>query len=297
MSKKIGFIGLGQMGLPMALNLCKNGYEVVVRSGFHHPDSEKSAVEAGAATVRSFQEMAEICDVIITMVPADKEILSLYSEEEILATAKEGLVCIDMTSAKGTTKVRIAEKIQAMDRGIHFIDAPVSGGVAGAKAGTLTIMVGSTEEEYAEYMDIFQAMGKKIFYTGSVGSGSNVKMLNQMLNAANTAIAAEVLCISRKLGVDDNILCEVVNQSSGASFIFEKNVPKYMLTGDHTPGFRLDLMKKDVGLFIDTAKEIQGFTPVSDLVSQLYQAVSNQGAGNMNYTYIHQWLSDCQKEK
>ena len=137
------------------------------------------------------------------------------------------------------------------------IDAPVSGGVAGA-----------------------------------VGSGSNVKMLNQMLNAGNTAIAAEVLCMSRELGIDDSVLSDVVNQSSGASFIFEKNVPKFMMTGDHTPGFRLDLMKKDVGLFVDSAKQVGEFTPVSQLVYQMYQAASNSGLGDANYTGIHKWYEN-----
>ncbi len=292
MGRKIGFIGLGHMGLPMALNLCKKGFEVLVCSS--SSESQNKVVAAGGGVVGSLQKMAEICDVIITIVPADKEILSLYGEEGILLNAKQGLVCIDMTSAKGTTKVAIAQNIEQMEKNIQFIDAPVSGGVAGAEAGTLTIMVGCTDEQFEENQDIFQALGKRIIHTGPVGSGSNIKMLNQMLNAANTAIAAEVLCISRKLGVDDKILCDVVNQSSGGSFIFEKNVPKYMMTGNHVPGFRLDLMKKDVSLFVDTSEEIKGFTPVANLVFQMYQAVSNQGAGDKNYTYIHQWLTENQ---
>lgn len=295
MGKKIGFIGLGNMGLPMALNLCKNGFEVLVCSS--SSESQQRIVSAGGGTVGSFQTMAEVCDAIITIVPADQEILSLYKDDGILMNAKSGLVCIDMTSAQGRTKQAIAQYIEETGRNVQFIDAPVSGGAAGAAAGTLTIMAGCTDEQFAENQDIFQAMGKKIIHTGPVGSASNIKMLNQMLNAANTAIAAEVLCMARELGVDDQVLCQVVSQSSGQSFIFDKNVPKYMLSGDHTPGFRLDLMKKDVGLFIDTAREINGFTPVSSLVYQLYQAVSNQGAGDKNYTFIHKWLEENQKKQ
>ena len=160
----------------------------------------------------------------------------------------------------GTTKQAVARSLE--HKGIRLMDAPVSGGVAGAEKGTLTIMGGADEALLNEYKEVLQGMGTRIFHTGGVGSASNVKMLNQMLNAANTAIAAEVLCLSRKLGVDDEVLSRVVNQSSGGSYIFERNVPKYMMTGDHTPGFRLDLMTKDVGLFTETAKEKDSFFPV-----------------------------------
>lgn len=291
--KKIGFIGLGKMGLSMAKNLCKAGFEVYVCSS--NADSESQVIELGGKHIESFAKMATDCDAIITIVPADKEILDLYTNENgIFANAKNGLYCIDMTSAQGLTKESIASCALDYNKNLHFIDAPVSGGVAGAANGTLTIMVGSTDEEFAKCTPIFDAMGKKIVHTGVVGSGSHVKMLNQMLNAANTAIAAEVLCLSRKLGVEDSVLSEVVNMSSGASFVFEKNVPKFMMTGDHTPGFRLNLMKKDVGLFHDTATSLGAFTPVSDLVYQIYKATANQGNGDMNYTYIHKWYEENQ---
>lgn len=293
MSRKIGFIGLGNMGLPMALNLCRKGFEVFVCS--RSSESQRTIIEAGGGAIGSYQAMAEQCDVVITIVPADREILSLYGEDGILLNAKPGLVCIDMTSAKGTTKMQIAQNLEQTEKRIQFIDAPVSGGVAGAAAGTLTIMVGCSKEQFEENQDIFRAMGKKIIHTGPVGSASNIKMMNQMLNAANTVIAAEVLCISRSLGVKDAVLSQVVNESSGGSFVFEKNVPKYMMAGEHTPGFRLDLMKKDVSLFTDSVKEIGGFAPVANLVYQLYCAVSNQGAGSKNYTYIHKWLEENQR--
>ena len=294
--KKIGFIGLGNMGLPMALNLCKNNFEVLVCSS--SSESQQKVISAGGGSIGSFQAMAETCDVIITIVPADQEILSLYQTEGILLNAKPGLVCIDMTSAKGTTKQTIARHIEQSGKNVQYIDAPVSGGVAGAQAGTLTIMVGCTDRQFEENQDIFQALGKKIIHTGPVGSASNVKMLNQMLNAANAAAAAEVLCMARKLGVDDRTLSEIVNQSSGASFVFEKNVPKYMMTGNYDqPGFKLGLMKKDIGLYIDTVKELKGFAPVSNLIYQIYQAAANQGAENLNYTYIHKWLEENQENK
>ncbi|MGE4352969.1 MAG: NAD(P)-dependent oxidoreductase [Oscillospiraceae bacterium] len=292
--KKIGFIGLGKMGLPMALNLCKAGFEVSVCS--HRPESAEKIIAAGGSAAKTYAELAQNSEVLITIVPADKEIKELYlGDNGLLANLKDGSVCIDMTSAQGDTMLLLEKESKAMGKAIKIVDAPVSGGVAGAANGKLTIMVGCENKALFEHcMPIFKAMGEKIFYTGALGSGSNIKMINQMINAANTAIAAEVICMAKKLGVDLNVMCEIVNQSSGQSYIFERNVPKYMLTGDHTPGFRLDLMKKDVGLFIEAAKNQNAFTPLSEFVYQVYKATSNQGGGDKNYTCVLEWFEKNQ---
>ena len=293
--KKIGFIGLGKMGLPMAQNMCKAGFEVYIHSS--NQDSQNTMLEAGAKSIDSYADMAEQCDAVITIVPADRQIKELYlSEDGLIAKAHDGAVFIDMTSAMGSTKQLVEDEVKKSGKNIKFVDAPVSGGVAGAAAGTLTIMTGCEKDTFENVKEILAAMGKNIIYTGEVGSASNVKMLNQMLNAGNTAIAAEVLCMSRKLGVDDDVLKNVVSQSSGQSFVFDKNVPKFMMSGDHTPGFRLNLMKKDVGLFMDAANEQHAFTPVTSLVNQLFSACANQGYGDMNYTSIHKWLEGNQED-
>lgn len=295
--EKIGFIGLGKMGLPMALNLCRAGYDVLVHSG--KPESAAQVEELGGRSAPSYQELAREADVVITIVPADKEIRELYlAPGGLLDNMRPGAACIDMTSALGGTMLELDAYVKEHDLGIKVLDAPVSGGVAGAVNGKLTIMVGCESEELCQtYMPIFRAMGEKIFYTGGLGSGSNIKMINQMINAANTAIAAEAVCLAKQLGVDLNTLCQVVNQSSGGSYIFERNVPKYMLTGDHTPGFRLKLMEKDVSLFMTAARESHAFTPVAELVYQIYKATSNQpGNGERNYTCILDWLEKNQNK-
>lgn len=290
---KIGFIGLGKMGLPMAKNLCAAGYEVYVHSS--NEESQATLLEAGARAAESYNEMAATCDAVITIVPADKEIKELYlSDNGLIANAKDGVWFIDMTSAKGSTKELVAAAAKESGKDIQFVDAPVSGGVAGAVNGTLTIMTGCEEALFEEVKPVLSAMGKNIIYTGAVGTASNVKMLNQMLNAGNTAVAAEVLCMSRKLGVDDEVLKNVVSQSSGQSFVFDRNVTKFMMSGEHTPGFRLNLMKKDVGLFVDAANELEGFTPVTKLVYELFRACANSGMGDMNYTSIHKWMEENQ---
>ncbi|MBE5964929.1 MAG: NAD(P)-dependent oxidoreductase [Lachnospira sp.] len=291
---KIGFIGLGKMGLPMAKNLCKAGFMVYVKSS--NAESQNEMIKEGAIAATSYNAMAKECDVVITIVPADKEIKELYlTENGLIANAKEGVTFIDMTSAKGSTKELVNEAIEAINKDLSFVDAPVSGGVAGAVNGTLTIMTGCKETAFEEIKPVLEAMGKNIIYTGEAGTASNVKMLNQMLNAGNTAVAAEVLCMSRKLGVSDDVLKTVVSQSSGQSFVFDRNVTKFMMSGDHTPGFRLNLMKKDVSLFVDAANELSGFTPVTKLVYDMFVACANNGMGDLNYTSIHKWLEENQK--
>ncbi|TAH64180.1 MAG: NAD(P)-dependent oxidoreductase, partial [Anaerolineaceae bacterium] len=287
-------IGLGSMGLPMALHLCKAGYEVLVCSS--NEESEQKVLDAGGTKVSSFKEMASRSDVLITIVPADKEIIEVYlSEGGILNNAKDGLICIDMTSAKGSTKQMVAKDIADNSRNIKFADAPVSGGVPGAEAGTLTIMVGCEKELFDNMTEVLSAMGKKLIHTGDVGSASNIKMLNQMLGAANTAIVCEVLNISRQLGVDDNIMYDVIKDSSGSSFVFNNYMPTRHIPGDYTASFKLGLMNKDVGIFKDTANELNGFTPISNLVSQIYQAMVNRGHGEMDFNIVYDWFKENQK--
>lgn len=295
---KIGFIGLGKMGLPMALNLCRAGFEVLIHSS--NPDSAAQVEKLGGVSVPSYLELARQADVVITIVPADKEIRALYlGLEGILENVRPGTACIDMTSALGSTMQELKTYVDSHGLDVKLLDAPVSGGVAGAINGKLTIMVGCESEALCNaYMPVFKAMGEKIFYTGGLGSGSDIKMINQMVNAANTVIAAEVISLAKQLNVDLEMLCKVVNQSSGGSYVFERNVPKYMLTGDHTPGFRLSLMEKDVGLFIAAARGAHAFAPVSELVYQIYKATSNQeGNGDRNYTCVLEWLEQQQKKK
>ena len=291
--KTIGFIGLGAMGLPMARNLCKAGFSLLICSS--NPENAAAIESAGAKSLLSFAQVASAADVIITILPADKEVLELYTTAGgLIDNMRDGAICIDMTSASGFTKKAIAQYAQDKNKRIGVIDAPVSGGPAAAETGALTIMVGCDQSLYDENLPIFEAIGKKIVHTGDLGSASNIKTLNQMLNAGNSAVVCEVLCVAAKMGIDMNKLYEIVNDSSGASFVFKNNMPKYIFTKDHSPVFRLDLMKKDVGLFIENAKQTQAFTPISQFVHQVYEATSNQGHGDKNTTYIFEWYKSNQ---
>ena len=287
--KKIGFIGLGNMGLSMALHLCKAGYPLLVCSG--NKENEKKIVEAGGKTADSYAELARLSDIVITIVPADAEVLDLYtSENGLIENMKDGAVCIDMTSARGITKKLIASHAEKLQKHIGVIDAPVSGGVTGAQAGTLTVMAGCERELFDRYREIFEPMSKKIIYTGELGTASDIKMINQILYAVHTSIVSEALCVADQLGVDKKILFDVVNESSGSSFVTKNVVPVNMLTGDHTAGFRLELMKKDIGLFTETARQNHAFSPISTLIDQIFTAASNQGLGELNVTGVQKWF-------
>jgi 2-hydroxy-3-oxopropionate reductase len=276
----------------MALNLCTAGYSLLVCSS--KPESAKQIEAAGGKISGSFGELARQADVLITIVPADEEILELYTAPGgLIENMRGGSLCIDMTSAKGSTKEAVADYAKQKGKDIGFIDAPVSGGVAGAKAGNLTIMAGCEKSLFDKALPVFQAMGKKITHTGGIGSASNIKMINQMINAGNSAVACEAVCVAKKLGVDLNIMYDVISDSSGGSFVFKNNVPRF-IHGDHAPGFRLDLMKKDVGLFIESARRHKAFTPMSEFVYQVFNATSNQGQGDKNATGIFNWYEQSQ---
>ncbi|MDR1317282.1 MAG: NAD(P)-dependent oxidoreductase [Spirochaetales bacterium] len=293
--KTIGFIGLGNMGLPMALNLRKAGFPLLVRSS--KPESAKQIEAAGGKSVSSFAELAKQADIIITMVPADREILEIYTGDGgLIDNMKDGSACIDMTTAKGSTKQAVADHIKRKGRKIHVVDAPVSGGIAGAKAGTLTIMVGCEKSAFDEYLPVFQAMGKKIVHTGNIGSASNIKMINQILNAGNSAILCEALCVAKKLGINPDIMYDIIGSSSGASSVFKNYVPRIMKDDYVPPVFRLDLMKKDVSLFIESARQHNAFTPMSEFVYQVFKAASNQGHGEKDTTYIFKWFEQSQRQ-
>lgn len=293
MSKQYGFIGLGNMGLPIAKNIAAAGIKLCATD--LSPAACEEAAAAGIVIYNSAKEVAQHSDVIITMLPADQHIISVFEGVDgVIANAKSGTVCIDMTSAKGETMRRVAAYAEQQGTQIKWLDAPVSGGVAAATGGTLTIMVAGDETLFHEYKPYFEVVGKKITYTGALGSAKDIKMLNQVLNAGNSAVAAEVIMMAKQLGVDLQTFMDIVNDSSGASWIFKNNVPRYV-EHNHVPGFKLDLMKKDVSLFIESARTKGDFTPVVDMVMNVLTAASNQGHGDKNYTYISKWMEEQNK--
>jgi 3-hydroxyisobutyrate dehydrogenase-like beta-hydroxyacid dehydrogenase len=288
MSKEtIGFLGLGAMGKPMALNLVKAGHPVITT--FHRnraPADELAA--AGAELASDAVGVAARAEVLITMLPADAEIIEVY--DAALPALGKGSLCIDMTSAKPDTMIAVSEKAAAA--GIAIVDAPVSGGIAKAVDGTLTIMTGGTAAAVARARPILQVMGSAIFETGDVGSGKAFKMINQLLNAGNTMIASEALFLARRLELDLEKLVDVVGKSSGGSWIFANKVPKFMIPRAFDTGFKLELMSKDVGLTADYARSQDLDLPAATLLNEVFRTMMNEGQEKKDYTVISRYVEE-----
>lgn len=286
MQERIGFIGLGAMGKPMALNLVKAGFPVTVTYHRNRAPADELA-QAGATIAADVSAVAAASDVVITIVPKDRDIYEVF-RGGLLDGLRRGGVAIDMTSALPETIKQVAGEANAC--GIDVLDAPVSGGMKGAIDGTLTIMAGGTKEVFERCLPVLQAMGKTIYHTGEMGSGKAVKMINQVLNAGNTLVASEAIYLAQQMGVDMEMLVKVVNQSSGGSWIFANAALQSIVPQSFKPGFRLELMRKDIGLSLNHARE-QGISlPVLTLVGEIFQAMMNQGHGDENFTVVSQWI-------
>lgn len=282
---KIGFIGIGAMGKPMALNLLKAGYEL------HVFDINEAAVAElvakGALKAQSPAQLAEEVDVVITMLPNFQIVSQIMTGPDgVFAGAKEGTIIIDMSSvAPGQTKV-LAQAAQ--ERGFAYVDAPVSGGVAGAEKGSLTIMVGGEEEIVAKVNPIFQVLGSKVFHVGPVGSGDAVKLVNNLLLGVNMAAVAEALILGVKAGLKPEVLSEIISVSSGRSYAFEAKVPNFILQGNFEAGFAIDLQYKDLELAVQTAKELNVPLYLTNVAQQIYETAKAEGLGRKDISAVIQ---------
>jgi 3-hydroxyisobutyrate dehydrogenase len=252
MKRKIGFIGLGAMGNHMAKNLIKAGYDLTVYD--INPKPVEELVSLGAKKTKNCAETAKAGEVVITMLPADDDVKSaVLGPEGVLEGAKAGTVLIDMSSIAPHTSIYVFS--EAKKKGVKFLDAPVSGGTGGAEKATLTIMVGGDKALLDEHMEILKTMGKTIYHVGDVGMGETVKMVNQMLVGINLAGIVEALVLGTKLGVKPEVLYKIIRASSGNSFMLDSRVPNFIFTGNFTqPGFAVDLLRKDLGLSLESAK-------------------------------------------
>ena len=283
--EKIGFIGLGIMGKPMAQNLLKAGYPLI----FHARKSEliDEMKMAGATSVPSPRSVAESADIIITIVTADPQVREvMLGPEGILAGASAGQLVVDMSTISPLTTLEIAET--ASESGVHFMDAPVSGGESGAKEGKLTIMAGGQREDFERCKNIFHVLGKKekIFHVGAVSLGQTVKMVNQFIGGITMAAIAEGLVLGIKAGADPEVINQVVSVSSGNSALFQARVKDYILKGNFEPGFFLDLKKKDLGIGLSMAKAMSMPAPIGAASYQMYASASSLGAGKLDFSAV-----------
>jgi 3-hydroxyisobutyrate dehydrogenase len=293
--KKIAFIGLGNMGGPMAQNLLKAGHQL------HVFDLQQAAIDQavqhGAIGFSNAVEAVSQVDLVISMLPAGKHVLDLYLGENGIAKnlAKDSLI-IDCSTIDSSTSVQLAEQLRLLN--LRVLDAPVSGGVGGAKAGTLTFIVGGAAYDFEEAKEVLSAMGTKLFHAGSHGAGQVAKICNNMLLSVLMAGTSEALQMAIDNGLDAKVMSDIMLQSSGRNWTLEvynpcpnvlENVPS---SNDYQGGFMVDLMNKDLGLAKDTALNSHSNTPMGDLARNLYSEHSLQGNGHRDFSSIFEMFAD-----
>lgn len=274
----VGFVGTGNMGSPMAANVLKAGHQMTVWDV--RPEATAALERLGAKRAASLKTLAETVRVTLMSLPNDDIVESVVAGDGgLLAGAREGDVIFDLsTVSPGSTK-RLAER--AAKRGVRLIDAPVSGSVSGAAAGTLAVMVGATEAAAGPYTPLLRAIGTNVFYLGEVGRGNTLKLLNNLVALTNQAVLCEAMALADRLGVPRQMVGDVVGKSSGASFILERKLGA-VVKHDYQPGFFVDLAYKDLGLALDLAREAGARTELVKQARQLYGEASKAGLGRLD---------------
>ncbi len=275
MQKIIGFIGLGIMGKPMATNLLKAGYNLVVHD--KNPQPVQDLLALGARTVESPREVAAGVDVLITMLPNSPHVREvLLGEKGALAGARPGLIVIDMSSIAPLVSRELAEA--AAGYGVRMLDAPVSGGEPKAIDGTLAIMVGGPQAVFEEVQDILAVMGSSVVHVGDAGSGNVVKLANQIIVALNIAAMSEAMVFTAKAGVDPEVAYKAVRGGLAGSTVLDAKMPM-VLQGNFKPGFRLELHIKDLMNALDTAHAIGSPASLTAQVCEYMQMLKAGGKG------------------
>lgn len=286
---KVAFLGLGNMGLPMALNLVTAGHQV---RGFDLVQAQLDAFKAGGGvTVSSAADAVPDADVIISMLPASRHVEALYlGDSGLLAVANPKTLLIDCSTI--SPKVSQAVAAQAKAKGFAMIDAPVSGGTAGAQAATLTFMVGGDSNDVDRARPLLEKMGKNIFHAGPSGSGQTVKVCNNMLLGIQMLGTSEALRLGIANGMDPKVLSDIMSKSSGRNWVLElynpcpgvmENVPS---SKGYAGGFGVDLMLKDLGLATENASDLDASVPLGDLSRRLYEAHSQAGNGQLDFSSV-----------
>jgi 2-hydroxy-3-oxopropionate reductase len=289
--KKIGFIGLGIMGKPMAKNLLKAGYPLTVYDIV--PEKVEEVVETGAKAGSSNKDVAEQSELIITMLPNSPEVkVAVLGENGVLQGAKTGTVLIDMSSIAPLASIEVAEK--AKEKGVIMLDAPVSGGEPKAVDGTLAIMVGGPQETFDEVKDILGVMGASVTRVGEIGSGNTTKLANQIIVALNIAAMSEAMVLAAKAGVDPEKVFQAIRGGLAGSTVLDAKMP-LVLKGNFKPGFRIELHIKDLANALDTAHEVGVPVPLSSAVMEVMQALKVDGKGTDDHGGIIQFYEKLAK--
>ena len=282
MEKKIGFIGLGIMGRPMAKNLLKAGFSLVVYD--LNKEAVEDVVKAGAASADSSRDVAQSTEVIIIMVPDSPEVREVVlGKDGVLEGVKSGSLVIDMSSINPLVSQEIARELKK--KGVDMLDAPVSGGEPGAIQGTLAIMVGGEEKTYKECLKVFEPMGKNVVYVGPIGAGGFTKLVNQIIVALNIATVGEAFTLGVKAGLDPQMIFQAIRGGLAGSTVLETKAP--MIIGrNFKPGFKIKLHHKDLNNALSTAKDLKVPLPLTSFVQQILVSLLLDGKEENDHSAI-----------
>ena len=282
MTVSVGFIGLGNMGNPMAANVLKNGFPLRVFD--KNSKAMENLVQSGAIGAASAKEVVEQCEVVLTCVPGSPESEELYlSPGGLIDSAKAGNVLVDMSSVLPSTPRKLEPRAQA--RGVQFLEAPVSGGVTGARAATLAIMTGGDPAVLERVRPILKAMGPNIYHVGPVGTGNTVKAINNMMSSVNALAMMEGLVLGMKAGIDMMKIHEIVKDSSGNSNALAR-IPRALQPRNFEPGFKVQLMNKDLDTFTTIAKELHVPVSFANVAQRYQQSALAAGLGEKDTSVI-----------
>lgn len=280
---KVGFVGLGIMGRPMAKNLVKAGHEVTVFD--FNKDAVADLVSCGAQAAESGKAVAEAAPVVITMVPNSPNVrAAVFGENGLAEGMKNGeSVLIDMSSIDPVESKKIAADLEKI--GVDMLDAPVSGGEPKAIDGTISVMVGGKKETFDKFYDLLMAMAGSVVYVGPIGSGNVAKLANQMVVAANIGIVAEALTFAKKAGTDPELVYQAIRGGLAGSTVMDAKAPM-MLSGNYKPGFRIDLHIKDLTNALNAAHAINMPVPMTAQMMEVMQELKNHGEGSCDHDDI-----------
>lgn len=285
--KKLGFIGLGNMGMPMAHNLIKAGYEVY---GFNRSKGkEKTFEEFGGKAGLEMTGLVESVDVVMTCLPMPDDVERIIlGENGVLEHADEGTLIIDFSTISPSLHTRIEQA--AEKKGVRYLDAPISGGTTGAEAGTLAIMVGGKESVFEEAKEYLDVVGASVTHCGPIGQGTKVKLLNQYMVGLHTAAVGETLYLAEKSGLDHDLVYNVLSNGFGQSKIFDRHYSQFISQNKDEPGFALKLLLKDLGLTKEMASESNVSLTTGPKVLQMFEQANEKGLGEKDMSALYQYV-------
>jgi 3-hydroxyisobutyrate dehydrogenase len=293
---KIAFIGLGHMGGGMAPNLAKTGHEV--RAFDLVPEAVQHAAKGGCTAAGSAAEAVKDADVVVTMLPTAKHVRAVF-HDDVAPNAKKGALLIDCSTIDVGSAREVGEEMKGL--GFDFLDAPVSGGIAAAAAGSLTFMVGGTDEQFERARPFIEPMAKAVIHAGQLGAGQAAKICNNMILGATMAATCEAFVLAKKLGLDLQTFFDISSKASGQSWSMTSYAPVPGV-GPDTPadhdyegGFAAALMLKDLKLAGDAARSVGAYTPMGGEAEELYQRFVDRGGGSKDFSGIIKMIDDSWK--